>query len=72
MRRKSYPTQQTLRELFELRNGRLYWRIRPSHGTKAGSLAGHHRHDGSCVIVYQRRSYMAHLLIPIYTRGRYD
>jgi hypothetical protein len=66
MYKKPYPDRETVRELFTLRRGRLYWRIRPSMGTPAGALAGHARSDGSLVIVYQRKSFMAHRLISIY------
>jgi hypothetical protein len=64
--RKPYPNQATVRHLFTLRRGQLFWAIRPSLGTPAGRLAGHLRSDGSRVIIYRRKSYMTHHLIAIY------
>jgi hypothetical protein len=65
--RKQYPTSDTVRELFALSaDQRLYWRIRPSMGVRAGTLAGHIRKNNSTVIIIRRKAFMANRLIQIY------
>jgi hypothetical protein len=66
MTRKPYPDRATVRHLFTLRRGSLYWRIRPSMGIRIGALAGHARVSGSRVIVISRKGFLADRLIEIY------
>lgn len=56
-------TQARVRELFDYKDGFLYWRIKPSRDTVIGALCGCERNDGYRVITIEGRKYLAHRII---------
>jgi len=64
-----YPTQNELRELFEYRDGNLYWK--KSNGTKitAGKIAGSLSKDSGYIFIRLGKLYRSHRLIWIYHYG---
>jgi hypothetical protein len=62
-------TQARMRELFDYRDGFLYWKVKPSRDTTVGACAGTERKDGYRVVRYQRRGYLAHRLIYLMHHG---
>ena len=63
-------TQQRLFELFNYKDGNLYWKVNRQH-TKAGSVAGTNRDDGYIVICVDQKRYRAHRLIFMFHNGYY-
>lgn len=37
---KNYPTKEELHQIFEYRDGELYWKVAPSNRVKVGAMAG--------------------------------
>jgi hypothetical protein len=56
-------TSETVKRLFDYKEGNLYWKAFKSPNATAGSLAGHVRKDGYCRISIDGKSYLAHRLI---------
>ena len=50
-------------DIFEYRDGHLYWKIRPSRAVKAGVRAGKLNFEGYIRITYKRREYSCHRII---------
>ena len=61
-------TQDLLRELFDLRNGDLHWKV-SGKGRKIGEPAGHIRKDGYRSIHINGKHYFTHRLIFLYHHG---
>lgn len=61
-------TQEIVRELFEYKNGKLFWKIRRS-GIKLGDRAGHLRSDGYRRTQINGKHYYEHRLIWLYHKG---
>ncbi len=62
-------TKSQAREIFDYRDGNLYWRIRPSNNVKMSEPAGYLRPDGYRVIKADGRNHQAHRLIWIWHYG---
>jgi hypothetical protein len=64
-----YPSQNELKEIFEYRDGELYWK--KSNGTKItiGKLAGSLSKDSGYIFIRMGKLYRAHRLIWIYHYG---
>lgn len=66
-------TQQQVIDLFDYKDGNLYWRINPrkiGQKIKPGSLAGTFSCGGKYIAVqYKRKRYLAHRLIFLYHHG---
>lgn len=52
-----------IHDVFEYRDGGLYWRIKPSQNVAVGSKAGHVAKKGYRIIFYKRKPYCEHVLI---------
>ena len=62
-------SQHELIDLFEYRDGDLYWRKPPNQRIPVGSRAGTHNPRGYITIVIKRKSYLAHRLIFLMFNG---
>ena len=62
-------TQELVRELFDYRDGNLYWKVYKGSTAQIGDLAGTIRPDGYRKIMIDYREYRAHRLIFIYHHG---
>lgn len=62
-------TQKEVRELFEYRDGRLYWKVSPSRGVRENDLAGSLSSEGYVRVGVKGREYFAHRLIWLYHNG---
>jgi hypothetical protein len=60
------------RQLFEYRDGRLFWKVSPGYAVKAGMEAGTTAHNGYKVIAYQGRVYRAHHVVYAMFNGECD
>jgi hypothetical protein len=56
-------TQEYLKELFEYRNGELYWKISKNNAIKIGQKAGHTTSEGYLQTKINRKCYLNHRLI---------
>ena len=63
-------TQQRLFELFDYKDGNLYWKVNRQY-IKSGSVAGTNRDDGYIVICVDQKRYRAHRLIFMFHNGYY-
>lgn len=63
-------TQARVRELFDYKDGALYWRIKPSRDTAIGAIAGTVRKDGYRAIRFEKKQYLAHRLIFLWHHGQ--
>ena len=61
-------TQEYIRELFEYKDGNLYWKIR-RQGIRKDKKAGHLRKDGYSQIKINNKPYKTHWLIFLYHYG---
>lgn len=62
--------QDLLRELFDYKNGQLFWRIDKSYKTKAGSIAGCLcKNSGYVKVGINKKQYQCHRLIWIWNNG---
>jgi len=52
-----------LKELFNYKDGNLYWKVYKGPRAPLGSIAGNVRKDGYCRITIDGKSYLAHRLI---------
>lgn len=59
-------TQETVRELFDYRDGNLYWKVPTGRRTKIGDLAGSIRTGGYRSIQINGERHLAHRLIFLY------
>ena len=50
-------------ELFEYRDGKLYWKIRASMQAKVGNEAGYKERDGYVRVRFKRKAYPVHRII---------
>lgn len=62
-------TQKIVRELFDYRDGELYWKVPRGNGVKIGDIAGHSRKDGYREISINNKHYLAHRLIFLWYYG---
>lgn len=62
-------TQDLLRELFDYRDGELYWKVSRGNSVKSGDRAGSVRPDGYRSISINNKHYLTHRLIFLYHRG---
>lgn len=62
-------TQELLHELFEYRDGKLYWRIKPNKRESIGQEAGYKTPDGYRKIGYNYKWYGTHRLIFLMFNG---
>jgi hypothetical protein len=52
------------KHIFDYKDGKLYWRVRPSRGTQIGGTAGSlHKADGYFRVVYKHTWYQLHRVI---------
>lgn len=65
MKSKQYPSQNEIREWFEYRDGRLYWKVNKAKNIKIGQQAGSIS-KGYRQIKINSKRYYEHLLIWIY------
>lgn len=63
-------TQELLHELFEYRDGELYWKVANSNRVKVGEMAGYVRPDGYRVVRLFGKDYRIHRLIYIFHKGK--
>lgn len=61
-------TQEQIKELFDYRDGSLYWKISCGN-VKAGKIAGSLHHTGYVYIFINKQQHPAHRLIFIYHHG---
>lgn len=62
-------TQNYLKELFDYRNGNLYWKVRKSYRIKIGDIGGYVRKDGYRHVGIDDKDYKSHRLIFLYHHG---
>ncbi len=62
-------TQSQAKELFEYRDGDLYWRVRTSNNTKMGQPAGYKKKNGYLAISVNDRQCLAHRLVWLWHYG---
>ena len=62
-------TQELVKELFEYKDGVLYWKIAPSNNVKEGNKAGRVRSDGYAGISINDKRFYTHRLIFLYHHG---
>jgi S-adenosylmethionine:tRNA-ribosyltransferase-isomerase (queuine synthetase) len=62
-------TQERIKELFEYRDGCLYWKIRPAKYIKSGERAGCLHHSRYRNIIIDGKQYLEHRLIFLYHHG---
>lgn len=62
-------TQESLHELFDYRDGYLYWKVRPSNRVKVGDKACTLRRDGYSHIMIKGVRYLNHRLIFLMHKG---
>ena len=63
---KKYPDRATVRRLFDLRDGNLYWAVRPSNSIRVGQIAGHIKQGHGRAIIIEGKAFVARHLIEIY------
>jgi hypothetical protein len=56
-------TQEYLHSIFIYKDGELYWRQRPSHNIKAGSIAGYTQTNGYKAVRVNKKMYKTHRII---------
>ena len=61
--------QETLHQLFEYREGNLYWKVARSNRIKVGAKAGHENKLGYIEVRIDGKLYLLHRLIYIYHNG---
>lgn len=70
MATKNYPTKEQLHQLFEYKDGHLYYKLINKHSTKkVGDKAGYVNNSGYVSIGIQKKYYLAHRLIFAYHYG---
>lgn len=69
MKSKQYPSQNEIKELFEYRDGGLYWKVNKAKKIKIGHRAGSVMNTGYRCIVINSRTYLEHRLIWVYFNG---
>lgn len=62
-------TQNLLKELFDYRDGELYWKVAKARRVKIGDLAGSIGRDGYRAVGIDNKLYKAHRLIFLYYHG---
>ena len=62
-------SKELLRELFDYRDGVLYWKRSPRNGIPTGAAAGYKAKNGYTQICVRRVSYYAHRLIFLWHHG---
>ena len=62
-------TQALLKELFDYRDGELFWKVRKARCVKIGDLAGTLRSDGYRYVGIDGKEYKVHRLIFLYHYG---
>lgn len=68
---KQYPTQDQLLELFEYKDGNLYWRKSYRGSVKAGDLAGTTKRDGKhyFTVTVSQKKFSVHRIVWIMLNG---
>lgn len=56
-------TQELAHELFEYREGALYWKVKPSRGVEVGDKVGYIHPTGHRRFMYKRKGYAVHRII---------
>lgn len=62
-------SQDLLRELFDYRDGELYWKVRKAYQIKIGDRAGTPGEDGYRRIIIDGKQYLTHRLIFLWHHG---
>ena len=62
-------TQELLKELFEYRDGDLYWKVKISPKTKIGTIAGWDKDNGYKAVTINTKKYLTHRIIWMYHFG---
>ena len=63
--------KELVRDLFELRDDHLYWRVRPANHVDILKPAGTVKPDGARHIHVKGKDYLAHRLIWLYLNGKF-
>lgn len=63
MKSKPLPSQEELRELFDYKEGELFWKVSPANRVKVGDKAGIVNKNGYVVLSIKNRLYHAHRVI---------
>lgn len=61
--------QKTANEIFEYREGKLFWKMDVSNKARKGSECGSLMHNGYCEIKYNRKRYYRHRIIFLMHNG---
>lgn len=61
--------QEKVRDLFEYRDGILYWKIKPANNAEIGSVAGSIQSNGYCYISIDSKLYRRSRLVFLYHHG---
>ncbi len=69
MKTKKYPSKEKIRELFDYRDGQLFWKISPAKSVKAGSVVGTTDPNGYVRTMLKGQRLLVHRLIYIYHHG---
>ena len=62
-------TQEIIKELFEYRDGKLFWQIKPCSKVCIGDVAGFKTDDGYLSVGINKKQYKQHRLIFLYHYG---
>lgn len=66
---KEIITQDYVKQLFEYRDGALYWKVKPCKKVLIGEKAGNKREDGYCLTMINGKRYLNHRLIFLMHHG---
>jgi len=62
-------TQELLHQLFDYKDGELYWKVCPMPAVKVGDMAGALREEGYKTVCIMGKMYLSHRLIFVYHHG---
>ena len=63
--------KEIIRDLFDHRDGDLYWKERPSNRVDVSKPAGYVKHNGYKQIKIKNKNYLTHRLIWLYVHGKF-
>lgn len=64
-------TQEYLKEIFDYKDGNLFWKKRTGPRSKINEIAGHLRKNGYVQVILHRKIYVAHRLIWLWIHGEW-
>ena len=65
-------TQEKIKRLFEYKDGKLYWKIKPANNVEIGSIAGSIQSNGYCYISINSKLYRRSRLVFLYHHGYFS